>query len=171
MRAGCFHACLAFSCFYCPPAVPSQSVHDVCDNVESMMMIRANQHILACGDFTMDMSDRNKPLLQTFHYFITSHSLTQSISSPTRYGNSSATILELFLATPDIPIFNFWFFSTLFMITYTFAFSSSVLSPVVNLHLSLTVFSFKNFSPVLKMTFLVLLGPSWMFWMSTPMIT
>ena len=83
-------------------AALSQSVYNVCDNVESMML--NNQHILACGDFNIDMSDLNKPLSHTFHHFITSHSLTQPISSPTRYGTSSATILDLFLTTPDIPI-------------------------------------------------------------------
>ena len=86
----------------CPPAAQSQSVHDICDNVESMML--NIQHILACGDFNIDMSDVNKLLSQTFHHFNTSHSLTQPISSPTRYGTSSATILDLFLTTPDIPI-------------------------------------------------------------------
>ena len=53
-----------------------------------------------------DMSDLNKPLSQTFYHFITSRSLTQPISLPTRYDTSSATILDYFLATPDIPITN-----------------------------------------------------------------
>ena len=53
-----------------------------------------------------DISDLNKPLSQTFHHFITSHSLTQPISLPTRYGTSSATKLDLFIATPDILITN-----------------------------------------------------------------
>ena len=102
MRVGCFHPFLTFGCFYRPPAAQSQSVHDICDNVESMML--NIQHILACGDFNIDRSNVNKPLSQTFHHFNTSHSLTQPISSPTRYGTSSATILDLLLTTPDIPI-------------------------------------------------------------------
>ena len=61
-------------------------------------------HILGWGDFNIDMSNLNKPLSQIFHHFLTSHSLTQPISSPTKYGTSSATILDLFLTTPDIPI-------------------------------------------------------------------
>ena len=101
MRVGYFHPFLTFGCFYRPPAAQSQSVH-ICDDVESMML--NNQHILSCGDFNIDMSDVNKLLSQTFHHFNTSHSLTQPISSPTRYGTSSATILDLFLTTPDIPI-------------------------------------------------------------------
>ena len=102
VRVGCFHPFLTFGCFYRPPAALSQSVHDICDNVESMML--NNQHNLACGDFNIYMSDLNKPLSQAFHHFITSHSLTQRISSTRRYGTSSATILDLFLTTPDIPI-------------------------------------------------------------------
>ena len=102
VRVGYFHPFLTFGCFYRPPVALSQSVHHIHDNVESMML--NNQHILACGDFNIDMFDLNKPLSQTFHHFITSHSLTQPISSPTRYGTSTATIVNLFLTTPDIPI-------------------------------------------------------------------
>ena len=101
---GCIHPHLALGCFYRPPAAPSQSVHDVCDSVESMML--RNQYIIAYGDFNIDMSGLNKPISQTFHHFITLHSLTQSICSPTRYSNSCATILDLFLVSPDIPISN-----------------------------------------------------------------
>ena len=78
VRVGYFHPFLTFGCFYRPPVALSQSVHDIRDNVESMML--NNQHILACGDFNIDMFDLNKPLSQTFHHFITSHSLTQPIS-------------------------------------------------------------------------------------------
>ena len=102
VRVGCFHLFLTFSRFYHPPGALSQSVHDVCDNLESMIL--NNQHILARGDCNIDMSHLNKSLSQTFHHFIISHSLSQPISSPTRYGTSSATILDLFLTTPDIPI-------------------------------------------------------------------
>ena len=102
VRVGYFHPFLTFGCFYRPPVALSQSVHDIRDNAESMML--NNQHILACGDFNIDMFDLNKPLSQTFHHFITSHSLTQPISSPTRYGTSTAIIVNLFLTTPDIPI-------------------------------------------------------------------
>ena len=63
---GCFHLYLAFGCFYRLPAAPSQSVHDVCDNVESMML--KNQHIIACSGFNIDMSDlTNLPPLQYLH--------------------------------------------------------------------------------------------------------
>ena len=49
-------------------------------------------------------------LISTNHYHkssITSlHHIHSPISSPTRYGTLSATILDLFLGTPDIPITN-----------------------------------------------------------------
>ena len=61
VRVGCFHPFLAYGCFYRPPAAPSQSIHDFCDNVESMML--NYQHNLACGDFNIDMS--KNPVLTT----------------------------------------------------------------------------------------------------------
>ena len=89
-------------CFYCPPGSPTQSVHDVCDNIEYMMLAR--KCLVACGDFNIDMSDIGKPHSKSIQQFITSHSLIQPISTPTHFTNSSASILDLFLTTPDVPI-------------------------------------------------------------------
>ena len=95
---------LAFGCFYRPPSSPSLSVHDLCDDIETVMISR--KYVIACGDFNIDMSDLDKPYAKLFHNFITSHSLTQPITLPTRYSKTSNSILDLFLASSDIPISN-----------------------------------------------------------------
>ena len=88
--------------FLSSPSAPTQSVHDVCDNIENMMLAR--KYLVACGDFNIDMSDICKPLSNSFQQFITSHSLIQPICTPTRYTKPLASILDLFLTTPDVPI-------------------------------------------------------------------
>ena len=102
VACGSFHPSLAVGCFYRPPGAPPKSVHDVCDNIESMMV--NSKHLIACGDFNINMLDPNTSNSKTLQNFITSHSLTQPISVPTRYSTSSASILDLFLATPEVPI-------------------------------------------------------------------
>ena len=68
-------------------------------------MMLTKKHLIACGDFNVDMSDLTKPHFKTFQNFITSHSLIQ-LSLPTRYSNSSGSILDLFITSPDVPISN-----------------------------------------------------------------
>ena len=102
VACGSFHPSLAVGCFYRPPGAPPKSVHDVCDNIESMML--NSKHLIACGDFNINMLDPNTSNSKTLQNFITSHSLTQPISVPTRYSTSSVSNLDLFLATPEVPI-------------------------------------------------------------------
>ena len=102
IKSACFQPSLALGCFYRPPSSSAQSVHDVCDNIESVMVSR--KHVLACGDFNIDMSNLDKPYSRAFQNFITSHSLTQPISHPTRYSGASNSILDLFLVSRDVPI-------------------------------------------------------------------
>ena len=64
----------------------------------------SSKQMIACGDFNINMLDPNTSNLETLQNFITSHSLTQPISIPTRYSASSASILDLYLVTPDVPI-------------------------------------------------------------------
>ena len=40
VKSGCFYPSLTLGCFYRPPASPSQSVYDICDNIESMMLTK-----------------------------------------------------------------------------------------------------------------------------------
>ena len=100
----CFHPSLVVGCFYRPPSAPSQSIHDLCLTLETMMLNR--KYMLACGDFNINMLDLSCPHSKIFHDFITSHCLCQPITTPTRYSCSSASILDLFLTTPDVPIIN-----------------------------------------------------------------
>ena len=102
VACGSLHPSLAVGCLYRPPNAPSQSISDVCDNIEAMMLSR--KHMIACGDFNVNILDPNTSHSKTFQNFITSHSLIQPISVPTRYSSSSASILDLFLVTPDVPI-------------------------------------------------------------------
>ena len=104
VRCGSLHPSLVVGCFYRPPGAPSQSVLDVCDNIDAMIL--NTKYVVACGDFNIDMLDLTKPHSKTFQNFITSRSLIQTISKPTRYNNSTATILDLFVTTPDVPISN-----------------------------------------------------------------
>ena len=101
VKSNCLNP-IAFGCFYRPPAVPSQSVFEVCDSIENMML--SYKYMVACGDFNIDMLDTSKSHSKTLQNFITSHSLIQPISTPTRHSCSSASILDLFLATCDVPI-------------------------------------------------------------------
>ena len=102
VACGRFQPSLAVGCFYRSPGAPSQSVNDICDSIEAMMLNR--KHLIACGDFNINLLDPNTTLSKTFQNFITSHSLIQPISVPTRYSCSSASILDLFLTTSDISI-------------------------------------------------------------------
>jgi hypothetical protein len=100
-----FHPSLAVGCFYRPPGAPSSSVHDVCENIEAMMLNW--KCLVACGDFNIDMMDLSKPLSKTFQQFISSQLLPnaylhQLVTTLPRA--ASASILDLFLTTPDIPI-------------------------------------------------------------------
>ena len=36
VKTSCFHPSLAVGCFHRPPGAPSQSVHDVCDNIQKL---------------------------------------------------------------------------------------------------------------------------------------
>ena len=64
----------------------------------------SRKHVLACGDFNIDMANQDTPYSKTFQNFISSHSLTQPISHPTHYSGASKSILDLFLVSPDVPI-------------------------------------------------------------------
>ena len=60
--------------------------------------------VVACGDLNIDMSDLTKPNSKFFHDFPVSHSLTQPISQPTRISESSSSLIDLFLTTPDVSV-------------------------------------------------------------------
>ena len=62
------------------------------------------KNVIACGDFNVDMADLNKPYSKLLSNFLTSHSLQQPIYSPNHFSATSHSILDLFIATPDIPI-------------------------------------------------------------------
>ena len=53
-----FTSPLALGCFHCPPISQSQSVHDVCSSIESMLITK--KYVVACGDLNIDMSDLAK---------------------------------------------------------------------------------------------------------------
>ena len=87
VKSGCFHPSLTLGCFYHPPASPSQSVHGVCDNIESMMLTK--KQLIACGDFNINMSDPSK-----FHSKIFQNIYHISFSYPTHLSPNS--LLQLF---------------------------------------------------------------------------
>ena len=60
-----------------------------------------DKYIVACDDFNINLLDLSKPLSKTFQQFITSYSLIQPITVPTRYNHSSASSLSLSPTTPE----------------------------------------------------------------------
>ena len=63
----CFHPSLVVGCFYRPPSAPSQSIHDLCLILETMMLNR--KYMLACGELPPDV--RRGPLNDSTHYLFT----------------------------------------------------------------------------------------------------
>ena len=114
VRLGCFHPYLAVGCFYRPPGASSCSLNDVCDNIESMMLNK--KFVVVCGDFNVNLLDLSKPLSKSFQQFITSHSLIQPINVPTRYNQSSTSLVDLLLITPDVSL-NLVFLTILLLTT------------------------------------------------------
>ena len=102
VESSLFPSPLAVGCFYRPPGPPCQSIHDACSSIESMSI--AKKYVVACGDLNIDMSDLTKPNTKLFHDFLASHSLTQPISQPTRISESSSSLIDLIITTPDVPI-------------------------------------------------------------------
>lgn len=123
VRCGSLHPSLVVGCFYRPPGAPSQSVLDVCDNIDAMIL--NTKHVVACGDFNIDMLDLTKPHSKTFQNFITSRSLIQTISKPTCYNNSTATILDLFVTTRVFPFLPHPFLTSPSLTIYPSAFEST----------------------------------------------
>ena len=64
----------------------------------------AKKYVVACGDLNIDMSDLTKPNSKLFHDHLVSHSLTQPISQPTRISESSSSLIDLLLTTPDVSV-------------------------------------------------------------------
>ena len=90
----------AVGCFYRPPSSSTQSVHNLCSNIESNL--NANKYVVACGDFNIDVSNSNHPPTQTLTNFVLLHSLTQ----PTGITDTCCSTLDLFLISSDLPISN-----------------------------------------------------------------
>jgi hypothetical protein len=67
-------------------------------------MIISKKCVIACGDFNIDMADVRKSHSKVLHDFLTSHSLQQPIHFPTRYSATCNSILDLFIASSNIPI-------------------------------------------------------------------
>lgn len=102
LESGCLNP-LALGCFYRPPAVPSQSVIEVCDNMENMML--SYKYVVVCGDLTIVMLDLSKCHSKTLQNFITYPTLLSrpSLLQLVTLASSSASILNLYLVTPDFP--------------------------------------------------------------------
>ena len=147
---------LVFSYFYRTSAAPSPSVTEICNNIETMMLNQV--HVIVCGVFNIDLSDPCKANTKVFQDFLTLHSLVQPISKPTRYSSSSASIVDLFRVTPDIPILVFLIlpFLTTFPSSYVLTPPSPIPPPLL-LHV---VCQSTSTHPSLNKTFLRLPGES-----------
>ena len=67
-------------------------------------MTTTKKSVVACGDFNIDMADLCKPHSKILNDFLTTHSLQQPINNPTRFSATCHSILDLFIASSDIPI-------------------------------------------------------------------
>ena len=102
IRLSSFLSCLTVGCFYHPPGFSSCSVNDVCENIENMLLNK--KHVIACGDFNINLLDLNKLPSKSFQQFITSHLLIQPTTALTHYNATSASLLDTFLVSPEISI-------------------------------------------------------------------
>ena len=92
---------LLVGCFYRPPSSPVQSVHDICSTIDNILI--SSKYFIACGDFNVDFSDSNNHLSKILHDFVHSRLVSQPICHPTRVSESTNSILNLFLISPDVP--------------------------------------------------------------------
>ena len=99
---GSSSTCFVLGCIYRPPSLPSSSVESMCLNIESMLV--SHKHVVVCGDWNIDFSDKNHSLTKKLQNFITSHSLSCPISDPTQISASRCSIIAYFLCTSDISI-------------------------------------------------------------------
>ena len=89
-------------CLYCPPSTPTSSVTKLLDLTEKALI--DHRHVIACGDLNIDVSSDHHPFSQLLLDFISNHSLQQPITSPIHVSSTSASVLNLFLISPNTPI-------------------------------------------------------------------
>ena len=133
----------AFGCFYRPPGLPASSIHNLCSNIESMLI--SHKHVIVCGDLNVDTSDLNHPHSKSLLNFISSHSLSCPITDPTRISDSRCSVIDHFLASSDVPISHSAVLNISISDHLPIVLSVDWSTPKT-LHKTITKRSFKNFS-------------------------
>ena len=159
VACGHLHPSLAVGCFYHPPGDPSQSVHDVCDSIEAIMLNR--KHLIVCGDFNINLLDPSPTHFKTFQNFITSHSLNQSLFQPVIHVHQRQSLLffSLLQTFPSLALLSLTLPS---LIICPSSYALTHLFPVLLAPSSATAHSNTFLKPVLRQTYLASLGVYWM---------
>ena len=87
---------LVFGCCYRPPRAPTSSLTVTFNFLE--VLLSNYRNVIIAGDFNINLlKSNNKTTATSMRDFITTHSLTQPITLPTRVAPSSSTLLDIFL--------------------------------------------------------------------------
>ena len=94
---------LVFGCCYRPPSASTSSLTVTFNFLE--VLLSNYKNVIIAGDFNINhLKSNNKTTATSMRDFITTHSLTQPITLPTRVTPCSSTLLDIFLTTPSVPI-------------------------------------------------------------------
>ena len=92
---------LLVGCFFHPPSSSVQSVHDISSTFDNILI--SIKYFIACCDFNVDFSDSSNQLSKILHDLVYSHLVSQPIYHPTHVSESTSSIFDLFLISPDVP--------------------------------------------------------------------
>lgn len=151
---------LLFSCFYRPPGAPSQSVHDVCDSIEAMMLNR--KHLIVCGDFNINLLNSNTIMPRLSRILsLHTHSFNQSLFQLVIHVHQHRSLISFSLLQtfPSLALLSLTLPS---LIICPSSYALTYLFPVLPPPSSATASSNTFLKPVLRQTYLVFLGVYWM---------
>ena len=75
-------------------------MHDIYSTIDNILI--SSKYFIACGDFNADFSDSSNQPYKILHDFVYSHLVSQPICHPTRFSESTSSIFNLFLISPDV---------------------------------------------------------------------
>ena len=90
------------TCLYHPPSASTSSGTKLLDLTEKALI--DHRLVIACGDLNIDVSSDCHPFSRLLLNFISNHSLQQPITSLIHVSSTSASVLNLFLTSPNNPI-------------------------------------------------------------------
>ena len=98
-----------FGCVYCPPSAPVTSWTDLSNQLEaafaSLNRPGIETQLVLTGDFNVDTLDDSHLHLRHYKHFLASYNLSNHVRSPTRFGKTKHSCLDLVL-TDDESLIN-----------------------------------------------------------------